>query len=552
MTSWTGIAWTTNNPVTKSCLYSATFSAREPSRSAADRPSPKTSEVIQVLRHSHALRKGILRAPACFGPRTVPVRSGLSGPKTTALSRAPWPAHALRTVTVRAPSDREPFRFAGSLLVLLLFPALASPLDAETILLTGATVHTVSGPTLAPGQVLIKDGRIDAVDHLIPTKADKVVKLDGQHLYPGLIAASTSLGLIEIDAVRATRDAAEVGEYTPDVESWSAVNPDSELIPVARANGITHFLPVPSGGIVAGQSGLMAADGWTTEDMTVRKPVALHVFWPSMDLNTTPKAEFKDKSKWRSLEEQAKERREKVRALEDFFEEARAYKKAREAGGKNDLPIENPVPAWEAMLPYVRGEQPVMVHANDERQIKAAVKWAVTHSYKIILAGGRDAWKVREVLATNQIPVIFEGIFNQGNDLSSTPARDTYRYDVYFRAPQVLHEAGVKVIFSLGLGGEPASVTRNLPYSAAQAVAFGLPEDEALRGITLYPAEALGVADRLGSIAAGKEATLFVADGNILDIRSNVKRMWIAGKEVSLESRHTRLYEKYRARPTAK
>src|SRR5437660_1495750 len=217
-------------------------------------------------------------------------------------------------------------------------------LRAETILVTARTVHTVSGPTLTPGQVLISDGKIEAVEKTITTKADKVVDLDGQHLYPGLIAASTSLGLVEINAIRATRDASEVGEYTPDVEAWAAVNPDSELIPVARANGIAHFLPVPDGGIVAGQSGLMVVDGWTTEDMTVKKPVALHVFWPGMELNTTPKEEFKDKSKWKALEDQAKERREKIKTLEDFFEEARTYAKAREAGGKYGLPAEYLVP----------------------------------------------------------------------------------------------------------------------------------------------------------------------------------------------------------------
>ena len=434
----------------------------------------------------------------------------------------------------------------------LLWGASAISTRAETILLSGATVHTVSGPALAPGQVLIKDGKIEAVDKTIIVKADKVVKLDGQHLYPGLIAASTSLGLIEIDAVRSTRDATEVGEFTPDVESWIAVNPDSELIPVARANGITYFLPVPSGGVVAGQSGLMVADGWTVEEMTVKRPVALHLFWPRLDLDTTPKEEFKDRSKWKSLEDQDKERRAKVKALTDFFEEARAYAKAREVADRNGLPRENIVPAWEAMLPYARGQLPVMVHADDQRQIKAAVHWAATNSYKIILAGARDAWKVAGLLATNKIPVIFERIYTQASNLSATPARDTERYDVYFTAPELLHRAGVKVIFSVGLGGEPAATTRNLPYSAAQAVAFGLPEDEALKGITLYPAEVLGVSDRLGSLEAGKDATLFAADGDILDIRSQVKRMWIAGREISLESRHTRLYEKYKSRPRTK
>src|SRR3989442_397266 len=441
-------------------------------------------------------------------------------------------------------------KFFVKVLVFLLTAAL--PAFAESILLTGATAHTASGPTLAPGQVLIKDGKIEAVEKTIETKADQVVNLDGQHLYPGLIAASTSLGLVEINAIRASRDASEVGEYTPDVEAWAAVNPDSELIPVARANGITHFLPVPSGGIVAGQSGLMVVDGWTTEDMTVKKPVALHLFWPGMELNTTPKEEFKDKSKWKSLEDQAKERREKIRALEDFFAEARDYSKAREAGGRNGLPSKNVIPAWEAMLPYLRGARPVMVHADDERQIQSAVQWAATNSFKIILAGARDAWKVAGLLATNNVPVIFERIYNQGSDLSSTPARDTYRYDVYFAAPETLRKAGVKVIFSGGLGGDAAATIRNLPYTAAQAAAFGLPEEEALKGITLYPAEILGVAHRIGSIEAGKEATIFAAHGNILDIRSNVKRMWICGEGSKLQKPHTRAFEKKKTTPRRK
>jgi len=423
------------------------------------------------------------------------------------------------------------------------------PLRAETLLFTGATVHTVSGPVLSDAQVLIKDGRIAALDKSIPARPDQTVKLDGLHLYPGLIAATTSLGLVEINAIRSTRDTTEVGEYTPDVESWVAVNPDSELIPVGRANGITHVLPVPTGGIVAGQSGLIKLDGWTTKEMTVRKPVALHLFWPPPTLDTTPREEFKDKSKWKSLDDQAKERRVRLKELADFFDEAKAYAKARDAATRNGAPPAEIVPAWEAMLPYVRHDLPVVVHADDVRQIKAAVRWADTNSYRIIIAGGRDAWKVADLLAEKKVAVIFERIFNLDSGLSATPARDTYRYDVHFAAPFVLHRAGVKVIFSEGLGGDGAATIRNLPYSAAQAVAFGLPEDEALKGITLYPAQALGVADQLGSVDVGKEATLFAADGDILDIRSNVKRMWIAGKEVSLESRHTRLYEKYRNRP---
>jgi imidazolonepropionase-like amidohydrolase len=412
----------------------------------------------------------------------------------------------------------------------------------ETFLLTGATVHTVSDRTFSPGHVLVRDGKVAAVAPELDAPGAQVMDLTGLHLYPGLIAPTTLLGLTEINAVRATRDSTEVGEYTPDVQSWIAVNPESELIAVARANGITHALPVPLGGHVSGQSGLVALDGWTTEQMAVKCPVALHVFWPEMELNTTPREQFKDKSKWKSLEEQAKERRARLKDLEDFFEEAAAYAKARRAAEKESLAEPTPSPVWEAMLPFVNGERPMMVHANDVRQIKAALIWAETNDFHIVLAGARDAWMVADLLATHKVPVIYENTF-------SLPERDTDAYAVHFKAPQVLHSAGVRVAFSTGLTSMSAASLRNLPYLAAQAMAFGLPEDEALKGITLYPAQMLGVDDRLGAIAIGRDATFFAADGNVLDIRSNVKRMWIAGREVSLESRHTRLYEKYRRRP---
>jgi len=367
--------------------------------------------------------------------------------------------------------------------------------------------------------------------------------LTGQHLYPGMIALNTLLGLMEIEAVRSTLDTTEVGEdFTPDVESWIAVNPDSELIPVTRANGITAFEPVPEGHIISGQSALEATTGWTTEQMIIRKPIALHLFWPSLELDTTPKEKARDKSKWKSLEDQARERRTRLGAIQDFFDEAKAYAKAKDAAAKGQAAAPELIPAWEAMLPYVRGELPITVHADEVRQIRAAIHWAETNHWNVILAGGRDAWMVADLLAAKKIPVIYGQTF-------ALPSRDTASYEAQFRAPDILYRAGVQVTFSLGSDSFDAPLIRNLPYSAAQAVAFGLPEAEALKGLTLYPAELAGVADRLGSIEPGKDATLFAADGDILDIRANVKRMWIAGKEVSLENRQTRLYERYKNRP---
>jgi imidazolonepropionase-like amidohydrolase len=405
---------------------------------------------------------------------------------------------------------------------------------AEGILFTNAVVHTVSGPTHSPGFVLIDGDTIKAVG---PAKAQpaageaQVVNLKGQHLYPGLIAPTTALGLMEIPAVRATVDTSEVGTYTPEVKSWLAVNPDSELIPVARANGITHFLPIPQGGTVTGQSGLMATSGWGYENMLTHSPVALHLFWPSMNIN--PAAD--------DAKKQAKARDKRLKKIDDFFEEARAYAKSQSA------PDHKGVPAWDAMMPWVRGEKPLIIHANSLMQIESAVNWSTKRGWKPIIAGGRDAWRVAELLAKHNVPVIFEHTF-------TLPTRDFDRYDAQFRAAGILHKAGVKIVFSEGLPGYPlaASNVRNLPYSAAQSAAHGLPRNIALKGITLHTAEILGVAKRLGSIEAGKEATFFTANGDILEIRTQVKQMWIAGKKVNLDNRHNRLYKKYRNRPKPK
>ena len=206
--------------------------------------------------------------------------------------------------------------------------ALAFTAHAETLLLRGATVHTVAKGTLAPGDVLVRDGKIAAVAARIDEAADRTVDLAGLHLFPGLISAGTDLGLVEIAGVRATVDDRETGEFTPEVESWIAVNPDSELIPVARANGITHFVPVPQGKLLAGTSGLVAARGWTIEDMIVRRRTAMHLFWPDHSL-TIPGPNAPEKTK--PLDEQARERREKVRNIEQFFADAEAWEK-RPAG----------------------------------------------------------------------------------------------------------------------------------------------------------------------------------------------------------------------------
>jgi imidazolonepropionase-like amidohydrolase len=409
--------------------------------------------------------------------------------------------------------------------------------QAASVLLKDGWIFTASGPVLTNASVLIRDGRIQKVGSGLTDKADTVVELAGQRVFPGLIAPTTVLGLLEIDALRATRDTTEVGEYSADVSAWIAVNPDSELIPVARANGYTHAQVVPSGGTVSGYSGLIQLDGWTIEDLTIEKAVALHLRWPGFGLDTTPRPPGKDSGP--SLEDQVRDRDRKLREIDAFFTEATAYSQAKKTA-TDGFRI---VPAWEAMLPVVRKERPLWIHANEARGIRSAAEWSVRRGFKVVIAGGRDAWREAAYLAEHRIPVAYEHVFTQ-------PVRDTDPYDVHYSAPAILAKAGVLVAFSEGTEQFGASNIRNIPYSAAQARAFGLPYEDAVRGLTLNAAQMLGVSDRLGSIEPGKEATLFIADGDILDLKAQVKRMWIRGREVDLSSRHTRLYEKYRKRPS--
>ena len=400
------------------------------------------------------------------------------------------------------------------------------------LLITNTVAHPVIGLPMEGVSVWAVDGKIRRICHGLsagqiledfPEAQIEIVDAQGSHLYPGLIAPNTSLGLVEIDAVRATKDYSEVGQWTPDVQSWIAVNPDSEIIPVTRANGITHAQVTPQGGTIAGVSGVIALSGWTYEEMTVQGPAALHIYWPGFPGGLDIKKSQKTFEK--SVEE-----------IEGFFKDAEAYVEAIAEGAVSLTP------AWEAMRPVLDGEIPVMIHADESRQIKGAVEWAEKRGLRYVIAGGKEAWKIAEWLGERRAFVVYESLY-------ALPDRSTDPYDIHFTAPAKLAAAGVRVMFSEGLGGFGASFARNVPYMAAVAEGYGLSHENALKSLTLYPAMAFGLEDRLGTLEKGKEASMILVDGSVLDIRSNVKKMWIAGAEVSLESRQTRLYDKYSNRP---
>jgi imidazolonepropionase-like amidohydrolase len=405
-----------------------------------------------------------------------------------------------------------------------------------------AVVHTVSGGIIEDGTVSFRAGRIVAVGRgLPPEPGAQVVDAAGKHLYPGLIDANTVVGLVEIGSVAGGVDVAETGAINPQVQTAIAVNPDSELIPVTRANGITHVLAAPEGGLVSGTSSLIRLSGWTWEDLSAARPVALHVQWPSFAIRraegpggTVP-----------SEEDQKKEREEALRKIRRLFDDARAYARAKAAGPAGPRTLD-PDPALEALLPVLDGRIPVVVAASQAAQIKSAVAWAESEGVRMILLGAGDAGREAALLKKKNVPVILDGVL-------AVPSREDEPYDAAYTVAARLEEAGVPFCISSGGGSFASAMVRNLPYHAAMAAAFGLSKERALRAITLSAAEILGAGRDLGSIERGKSASLILTDGDPLEIRTNVAASWIDGRPVVLEdNKHDRLYRRYAQRPSAR
>lgn len=426
------------------------------------------------------------------------------------------------------------FSFLLVLLLLLVRPIRASdnipaPPQAKPIALKGATIHPVSGPDIPSGTIVFDKGKITAigVDAPIPQGAD-IIDVSDKHIYPGLISANSVLGLIEIGAARATVDIAESGAINPNARAASSINPDSELLPVARANGILTVHAVPEGGIVSGQSAVLRMDGWTPEEMTVRSPAAMHLRWPDLKINRDPRAR-------KSVKDQQKEIDKAVKQIRDSFQTARSYWQARKSGTpgfKSDL-------RWEALMPVFDGKLPLFVHANTVAQIEAALAWAKEAQLKIVLVGGQDAWRMAPQLKESDTPVIIT--------LSTAiPSRRDEGYDVTFSNAAKLHEAGVRFCMAMNGRNSEAPHERNLPYEASIASAFGLPKEEALKAVTLYPAQLLGIDDQLGSLQPGKAATLIVTNGDPLDFPTQVEAAYIDGRKIDLSNRQTRLRDKYK------
>jgi imidazolonepropionase-like amidohydrolase len=388
------------------------------------------------------------------------------------------------------------------------------PIKSDTFAIVGATVHPVSRPSFQ-GTIVVENGKIVEAQPGQPSDRFKEIAFVngvGLHVYPGMIDAHTSIGLQEIGSIAGTRDFAEIGNYQPDLKAIAAVNPHSEMIPVTRANGITTALAHPAGGIICGQSAVIRLNGWTPAEMALLEVCALHVNFPE------PPKEDKEKK------DDADPPLKQLRGM--FLDALRYDPKDKDA-------------RLEALLPYLRRERPVVFEANTVAQIKGALKLADELSLRPVISGGHEAWKVAKLLAEKKVPVILAGVMG-------IPPERHDPYDAQASSAARLLAAGVKVAISSAEDFHGGS--RNTPYHAAWSSAHGLDRDEALKTVTLYPAEILGIADRVGSIDVGKDADLIVTTGDPLEVVTDVVYEFIAGRAVSLESKHTRLYEKFRQR----
>lgn len=394
-------------------------------------------------------------------------------------------------------------------------------------LIRNATVVTVSGPTLQNADVLIRDGRIEAVGRGLQGGAGvQEIDASGMFVYPGMMDSFTSIGLSDIGSVQTMNLTRELGDFNPNDRAVVALNVETQMIPITRANGVTHVLTAPSGGIMPGQAAIIKLEGWSWEDLAVSASAAYIVNYPSIG-GGGGRGGFGGRGGGGG----AQRAEEQVDALEDMLRTAIAYDGMRSGGeGEFDLKL-------ESMRPLVRGETLALVSANNEDQIRGALMLADSFGLNVAILGGREAWKVRSELAQKNVPVILGSI-------QSTPASDA-PYDAIYAQPGILVDAGVKIAFSTG----SASSSRHVPYHAALSVAYGLDADAALRALTLSPAEIFGVADHLGSIEAGKMANLFIADGDPLDVRTHMLEVFIDGARIPHDDRHFLLYEKWKGRP---
>lgn len=372
--------------------------------------------------------------------------------------------------------------------------------------------------------ILVADAKTVKIDR---TKYDTIIHLDGKHIYPGFISVNSTLGLTEIDAVRATRDFNDVGDINPHVRSEIAFNAESKIIPTVRSNGVLLAQATPRGGLISGTSSIMELDGWNWEDAVYKKDDGIHLNWPAM---------FQG-SRWWAEPGQGKKNeknKEQTLLLKNFFEDAKAYSALAEHEEKNLR--------FEAMRGVFDGSKTLFIHADFVKEIIQAVTFARDYEVKkTVIVGGYDSWRVTDMLKENNIAVILKRVHE-------LPLREDEDTDLPYKIPALLQKSGV--LFCLDNSGDMEAMnTRNLPFYAGTAAAYGLTREQALMAITSNTAKILGIDETAGTLEQGKDATFVISSGDALDMRTNnIEYAFIRGKFIDLDNHQKALYRKYRGK----
>lgn len=401
--------------------------------------------------------------------------------------------------------------------------------NKKHILLKNAVAHLGTGEVLENSYIAIKDGKIELVadarlTKIDPSKFDTTIDLYGKHIYPGLIAPNCILGLQESEAVRATDDFAEVGEFNPHIRSLTAYNTDSKILQTVKANGILYVQTTPRAGIISGSSSVLATDGWNWEDAVLRADDGIHLNFPkSLHKNGW----------WAEPLPSEKNNRynDELKSIKTFFEDAFAY-------FNTVSPIENNL-RFEAMKGIFNGSKNLYIHADYVKDIISAINFSKQFNIKkMVIVGGKDCYKITGLLKQNKIAVMI----NRLHDLPDLPEAET---DLVYKLPYLLQKDSV--LFCLQNQGDMEAMNaRNLPFLAGTAAAYGLTKEQALQSITLNTAKILGIDGLIGSIEVGKVASLIVSDGDVLDMKSNnIILAYVNGRQIKISNFQNDLYKKY-------
>ena len=412
----------------------------------------------------------------------------------------------------------------------------------ELYAITKANLHPISGPAIKGGTIVVAAGKIASIGDAtlaIPTGA-RVIDAEGLDVWPGLIDSGSQLGLFEIGSLQETQDSSDSAEFQPELRASIALHPDSELIPVARANGILATFVQPTGGVIAGQGAVADLNGWVPTEMLVLDKAALVINVPRYVVPNPEGGGRRGFGGGAGGSDPNATRKARLEAIREQFAMSLAYDKVVTTAHDRHVAAPTPDPRMAALVPYAKGAKPVVFKAEGRVEILDSLKMIADLKLKGIISGGAEAWKVADQIKAANVPVIVGGTLR-------LPVEPTDPYDSPYANPGKLAAAGVTIAIKSG-GSDVGTASRNLPYDAAVAVAYGLSEDDALRAVTIVPAQILGVADQLGSLEVGKRANLVLTAGHILQPTTEVKGLFIAGKPLTAESRHTRLYAKYQQR----